>query len=183
MQTYTRTAKVFHWITVLFLCVQIPVGVYMVYRGVDLDLWDDLTNFLYSSHKVLGVIILFWVIARLVHRFVAGVPDPEPSITKWQRTLSKAVHTSIYVLLILTPVFGYLGISYFPAFDAFGSSLPNIFAISADSERSAEIFEAHKRMAWLLVALAALHVAGVLYHHFIRRDQVLGRMWRRFERR
>jgi cytochrome b561 len=27
------------------------------------------------------------------------------------------------------------------------------------------------------VALVLLHVAGALYHHFVRRDQVLKRMW------
>jgi cytochrome b561 len=35
----------------------------------------------------------------------------------------------------------------------------------------------HGTLAYLAVALVLLHVAGALYHHFVRRDQVLKRMW------
>jgi cytochrome b561 len=78
------------------------------------------------------------------------------------------------------PVLGYLGISYYPAFDVFNFSYPNVFGVEPDEAKSAQIFYWHKMGAYLMAGLIALHVAAALYHYFIRRDNVLGRMWPRF---
>jgi cytochrome b561 len=34
----------------------------------------------------------------------------------------------------------------------------------------------HRWLSWALLALALIHVAGALWHHFYRRDDVLRRM-------
>ena len=44
---------------------------------------------------------------------------------------------------------------------------PSLFAVAA---------LAHKLAAWWIALLVALHAAGALKHHFINRDNVLGRM-------
>ena len=41
---YRPTARVLHWLTVLLLVVQFPVGLYMVYRGPGQNVWDVATN-------------------------------------------------------------------------------------------------------------------------------------------
>ena len=51
--TYSTGARHFHWWTVALLAIQVPVGLYMVYRG-NVTNFDALTNTLYSSHKLLG---------------------------------------------------------------------------------------------------------------------------------
>ena len=70
-----------HWTTVVLVLIQVPVGLYMVYRGSSLKLWDGLTNTLYSTHKLVGIIILLVVLlnltaitlrARLKRRFKAA---------------------------------------------------------------------------------------------------------------
>ncbi len=71
--TYSTGARHFHWWTVALLAIQVPVGLYMVYRG-DVTNFDALTNTLYSSHKTLGLVILLLVIARLYYRFSHGAP-------------------------------------------------------------------------------------------------------------
>ena len=65
IEIYSPTARAFHWIVVILIAIQIPIGFYMAYRGGDLKIWDSLTNNLYSSHKLIGVIILALVALRL----------------------------------------------------------------------------------------------------------------------
>ena len=50
VEVYSRTARMLHWITVALVVIQVPIGLLMVYRGNSLNLWDILTNALYSSH-------------------------------------------------------------------------------------------------------------------------------------
>ena len=40
VERYSAVARAFHWITVAFVAVQVPIGLAMVYRGYDLNIWD-----------------------------------------------------------------------------------------------------------------------------------------------
>jgi cytochrome b561 len=186
-ETYTSTARRFHWWTVALVAVQIPVGVYMVYRGQATN-FDALTNTLYSSHKTLGIVILLLVVARLVYRFAHGAPADEPTLEPWQKAASHANHWSLYLLLLVVPILGYIGISLYPALDLFGIvPLPGIVAPDEDPGKAAakQVLFYHWLAAVVLVALVAMHVGAALFHYLIRRDGVLARMlpqagrWRR----
>ena len=172
---YSRIARVLHWLTVALLALQIPVGVYMAYRGNTLNLWDKLTGALYSGHKLVGVTILLLVLWRLAYRLSRGAPPDEPTIEPWQRVVSHLNHWGLYLLLIVTPIAGYIGISLFPALDIFGLfSLPGV--VPPDKEAAKTVFAVHGLLALVLLALIALHVGAALFHYFIRKDNVLGRM-------
>ena len=176
IEIYSPTARFFHWLVVLLIAVQIPVGIYMVYRGKDLNIWDSVTNQLYSGHKLAGVIILGLVALRLLYRLFAGAPAPEPTLDPWQRTISELNHWALYLLLLVVPILGYVGVSMFPALSIFGAF--NLPAITApDKEMSKVVFQWHMYGAMALGGLIALHVAAALYHYVFRRDNVLGRMW------
>ena len=97
---YSVAARRFHWWTVALLAVQIPFGLAMVYRGKGLNVWDATTNWLYSSHKLLGLIILLVVVARLSYRLTRGAPADEPTLEPWQKGVSHATHWLLYLLLI-----------------------------------------------------------------------------------
>jgi cytochrome b561 len=147
----------------------------MNYRGNTLNIWDATTNALYSSHKLIGFALLWIVVARLLYRLWHGVPDHEPTIESWQRVVSRGNHWALYVLLLVLPLLGWLGVSLYPALEIFGFfSLP---ALAAPNKAAAEwVLAVHKGLALLLIALIGLHVAAALYHYFIRRDGVLRRM-------
>src|SRR5262245_6119319 len=174
--TYSTAARHFHWWTVALLAIQVPVGLYMAHRGNVLEIWDGLTNTLYSSHKTLGLVILALVVARLIYRLVHGAPADEPTITWWQKAASHATHWSLYLLLILVPLVGWLGISLYGAREVFGLfSIPPLAAQNA--EASKPVLMLHKYLAYLTVALIAMHVgAAVVLHYLIRGDSVLARM-------
>jgi cytochrome b561 len=172
---YSRTARFFHWLIVALVAVQVPVGLYMSYRGNTLNIWDKITGALYNGHKVIGVTILLLVLCRLVYRLIRGAPPPEPTIEPWQKLASHLNHWGLYLLLLAVPVAGYVGISLFPALDIFGVfSLPGVVAPDKDAAKTA--FFVHGLLARLLVLLIAVHVAAALFHYFIRKDNVLGRM-------
>jgi cytochrome b561 len=174
--TYSTAARHFHWWTVALLTVQVPVGIYMSYRGNALQLWDGLTNALYSSHKLLGLIILALVAARLLYRLINGAPADEPTLEWWQKAASHLTHWSLYLLLILVPLVGWLGISLYGARDLFGiATIPPLAA--QNGAAAGTVLMLHKYLALLTVALIAMHIgAAVVLHYVIRGDGVLARM-------
>jgi cytochrome b561 len=181
-QIYGRAARFLHWLTVALVAVQVPIGLYMSYRGNVLNVWDRLTGALYNSHKLIGVTILLVVLWRLGYRFARGAPADEPTLEPWQKIASGLNHWGMYVLLICVPVAGYIGISLFPALDIFGLfSLPAV--VAPDKQAAAGVLSIHKLLAVILVLLIAAHIGAALFHYFIRRDNVLGRMLPRFLRR
>ena len=172
--TYSTGARHFHWWTVGLLAIQVPVGLYMVYRGSATN-FDAMTNTLYSSHKLLGMVILVLVIARLIYRFSHGAPADEPTIEMWQKAASHATHWTLYLLLLLVPIVGWLGISLYGARDVFG--LFSIPPLAAQNQAAAEgMLLLHKYLAYLTIAVIGAHVGGALFHYFIRKDGVLMRM-------
>jgi cytochrome b561 len=174
-KTYSKGARHFHWWTVALLAVQVPLGLYMVYRGATTN-FDALTGGLYDLHKTLGLVILALVAARLVYRLAHGAPADEPTLEWWQKAASHVTHWSLYLLLILVPLVGWLGISLYGAREVFGiATIPPLAA--QNSEAADMVLMLHRYLALLTVALMAMHVgAAVVLHYFIRGDGVLARM-------
>ncbi len=173
VEVYGTLARIFHWLTVLLIAVQLPIGMYMVERAESTK-FDATTGTLYDTHKLLGVIVLLLVLARLFYRLTNGAPSDEPTLEMWQRLVSHITHWSIYVLLIAVPIGGYLGVSYYGAAAPFGIQLPVFVAKNEDTAKL--VFQLHQMGARLLLLLIAMHVGAALFHHFVRKDNVLRRM-------
>ncbi|RUO98035.1 cytochrome b [Hyphomicrobium sp.] len=185
LPTYTPTARGLHWLVALLIFVQLPVGFYMSYRGNDMPsvdangkptvgVWDALTNFLYSSHKLIGLTVLALVLLRLIYRLTRGAPRSDPSVPPPLTGLSHLVHWALYLLLIAVPVLGYLAISYGDYLDVFNFRLPMLTVKNEDMSK--EIFEWHETGAILIIGFVALHIVAAIYHRFIRKDRVVERM-------
>lgn len=173
---YSATARFLHWLTVTVLLVMVVTGLVMVYRGKDLNIWDQLTNTLYTTHKTLGLLLLVLIVIRLGYRLMWGAPADDPSLNGLQRFVAHITHWAIYALLIGLPVLGWVGISMFPALGTFGGfKIPALTA--PDPATSKQVLWLHGFLAYLLIVLIVMHVAAALYHHTIRRDNVLRRMW------
>ena len=171
---YGAIAKLFHWVTLSLMLVALPLG--FVIQHVK----DDSKMGFYALHESAGLTILFVALARLAWRWLSPPPSQPNDMPKMLRTASTAVHHALYGLLILQPVLGflatnawgfpmrgataYLGFIEFPKFMEAWESLAKILSLL------------HSIGGWLLVVLIALHVAGALFHHAIRRDGTLMRM-------
>lgn len=174
-QVYSPTARRLHWWTVVFLLVQIPLGFAMAYRGNDLNIWDNLTNTLFSSHKLIGLLFLLLIVTRLAYRLTHGAPADEPTLNAFEKFASHATHWTLYALLLLVAIGGVVGVSYYDARDVFG-----IFSIPAitpkDTDFAAKVFTWHKYGAIAIILLAGLHIAAALMHYLVKKDGVLARM-------
>lgn len=105
-------------------------------------------------HMMSGAVILIFMLARLALRFVHGAPPPTPQSPGWDRLLSRLTHWAFYVLLIALPVVG----------------------LSAYLLEDEDLGDLHGTAAGLLLVLVAAHVLGAVYHHFVLRDGLIGRM-------
>ena len=112
---------------------------------------------------------------RLVYRLVAGAPASEPTLTPFERFASQATHWAMYGLLLGLPVLGWIGISMFPALSTFGGlTIPAL--TSPDPDGAKQVLWVHGLFAYFIIGFIALHVSAALFHHFIKRDNVLRRM-------
>lgn len=171
---YARPARIFHWVTAAAIAVQIPVGLYMVNRGAATN-FDALTNTLYSWHKLAGFLLLWFVAARLAYRFTRGAPPDEPTLAPWQRIAAHVNHWGMYALLVAVPLLGWYATSLYGALDVPGFRLP---ALAAENQAMSErVYALHKLGAIALGLLALVHIGAALQHHFLRKDNVLRRMW------
>lgn len=179
-ETYSTAARHFHWWMVALIAIQVPLGVYMVWYG-ETSKFAPPTGQLYDAHKLLGMLLLIFFIARFANRMRNGAPGDEPSLEPWQKLVSHITHWAIYALLFIVPFLGWLAVSAYGPFKPFGIPLPAL--LSQNDALAARLFGAHKFAAILLVLLLCMHVGAALFHYVIRKDGVLNRMLPSFPRR
>jgi cytochrome b561 len=169
---YSVIAKLLHWLVAACVIFTIPVGIAMV----NLDLSQALTNELYSLHKAFGVLILALMAMRIGYRLTAGAPAASGALTPAQYVVSRIVHATLYVLLIVMPILGWAGTSAFPAPVPFFGLFEMPALIGENRELSKQLLRIHGYMGFFLTGVAILHIGAGLYHGIIRRDGVLSRM-------
>jgi cytochrome b561 len=187
---YSRPARMFHWWVALFVLIQIPLGLYMMWRGDDMEGVNDkgeavkgvfngindggLTENLFGVHKLLGIAILALVLGRLFYRLTRGAPVSDPTVPAALTGIGHLTHWLLYLLLIVVPIGGYIGTSYYGGLNVFGLPLP---AVSGKDEKIAEwYFDLHGIGGKVILGLVTLHVIGALYHKVVRKDRVVERM-------
>lgn len=166
---YGAIARWLHWTMFALIAVQIVGGFFLE----DLPKGSALRGLAFDGHETLGIVAILLVLARVFWKLSHPGPDPEGAA--WQRTLAKAGHAALYVLMIAVPVVGYAMVDakgYDVAF--FGWSGPDFLAKDADLAKT--LNRLHERLAWALTGLVALHVAAAFWHHFGLRDGTMRRM-------
>lgn len=181
LPTYTPAARALHWLIALLIFIQLPVGIYMSYRGNEMlndkgevGVWDELTNTLYSSHKLIGLTILLLVVLRLAYRLTRGAPPSDRSVPAGLTGAGHLVHWSLYLLLLVVPIAGYFAVSYGDYLDVFNFKLPALTVKNEDLSKA--IFGWHAIGAFLIIGFVTLHILAAIFHRFVRRDRVVERM-------
>ena len=165
-----------HWWTAALILIGFTIGWIMV----NLPLSQLFAKFvLYQVHKNIGMIIFALVCVRLLLRAGRTRPGWDKDLPAWQHRAAASMHALLYVLLLLTPVLGYLTAATAPA------RVPTIFLgfiqvphlLGPDRELFAILRPIHRGFAIALVLLACGHAAAAVHNHFQGRDTLL-RMWR-----
>lgn len=168
---YTPAAKILHWLVAGMIVLQFVLAQLADNASSDLRELALLAN-----HKSVGITILAVATVRVLWRFLNPPPPLPADMPKWQVMASHASHWSLYVLLFLAPITGWLMSSA----SAYSVSWFNLFQlpdfIGPDAELAEVFEEIHEVIATLILVIALVHIAAALKHHFLDKDDVLRRM-------
>jgi len=170
-ERYTRTAILLHWFIALLIFTAFPLGVYMH----ELPFSPDKLR-LYSWHKWIGVSLFLLVIVRLTWRTTHRPPPLPDAMAAWEKFAAHAVHFSLYVLIIIIPLSGWLMSSAKGVQTVWLGVLPLPDLLSKNKELGDLLKEVHESLNFLMLGLIFAHAGAALKHHFIERDGILSRM-------
>lgn len=130
----------------------------------------------YYWHKSLGMLVLALVLIRLGWR-AGNRPPPLPQdLPRWEAPLARLTHVTLYVLILLMPISGWLlqSASGIPFKIFWTIPLPAIAPVSAGLEHAFTLL--HLAVFSALALLLLGHVAAALRHHFLLHNDILIRM-------
>jgi cytochrome b561 len=160
--------KLIHWLVAGLVVLLFSIAWIFIYvpKGATHD-------FLVTIHQSLGVIALTLGVIRVLRRMVTPFPAFPAEMPPFERALARAVQVMLYGALIVIPCAGWLfanadgaTVTFFGLF-ALPQLQPKDFAVRDF------VWNFHKEGGYVILGLLALHVAGALRHHFIKRDGLL----------
>jgi cytochrome b561 len=173
MRQFTGLSRLLHWTMAAMVLTMLCIGVAMVTSLADYHL-------LVSIHRPLGIAILVLVVVRFVNRLLSPLPPYPPSMAEWERRAATASELMMYFLMFMLPLVGWgmLSAARYPIVLYGPVQLPYI--LPHDAMLFAILRKAHTILAYLLFLMVLAHFGAVLFHTFVVRDGVFGRMapWR-----
>ncbi len=166
-------AKALHWIGALIILLLLGHGWWMTHLA---PRPDRLAH--YAGHSALGYDFLVLLLLRLLWRWLNPVPALPADLKPWERAAAHIGHISLYVLMLVVSVTGWMVASTFRVpitKDLFGINWPPLIT-GVDRSVRQWIEGSHMILAYLLAAVVAVHVIGALRHHFVKRNDILRRM-------
>jgi cytochrome b561 len=172
-QHYDLFSIVLHWAIVIFVLGLFFSGLWMV----ELDYyhaWYYRAPWWHTSFGVVSAIFLMarllWIIKRPPVAAIDGMPA-------WQQRLAISMHRLLDVMLLVIVISGYFIVTAkgdgLAVFDAF--ILPAVHTFP--SAQASWIGLVHQWAAYILIAMATLHMLAALKHHLINKDFTLKRMF------
>lgn len=171
VSSYSPGSKILHWVIALIVITMLTGSFFIE------SLPKEYIGSAFMWHKSFGITVLFLMLLRLVWIVIKGKPALPVTVPAWERIFSHIVHYALYFFVILMPICGWI-------MSMAGDRIPNFFGliklplpwISPNKELAELMAQAHNTIAWIIIALLILHIAGALKHHFINKDKVLRRM-------
>lgn len=169
---YGLVTRLLHWGMALAIVAMFVLGVWMR----TLDYYSPYYELGPYVHQAAGILLLGVLAARFAWRLANVRPD-ERELTRVEAIASRIVHWGFYPLLFALMLSGYfISTADGRPIDVFGLfSTPSIYARAGLEDSAGTV---HEILAYVTMAIAAIHSAGALKHHFIDRSHILTRMWR-----
>jgi cytochrome b561 len=170
-QGYSPAARIFHWLTAALVLTMLPIGIAMA--TFDLGPVEDT---LYHLHRSIGALVLVITAGRLIYRLGHPAPPLPVDMPALQQSAALVTHWGLYALLIVQPIIGWIATSAYraPVLFFWLFELPPIWP--EDRPFSEAMFTVHRGLGILIALLICAHIGAALYHHFVLKDRVLGRM-------
>lgn len=104
MEKYNLSIRIMHFLIAVLVICAIAIGLCMV--GMD-D--NDYKWILYGRHKTIGIIIFMLAIITVVIKKINKIPQFPENASKLDRKISVSIYHSLYLLIVLLPITGFLG--------------------------------------------------------------------------
>lgn len=161
-QRYTRAARVFHWTIALVAALQIALGLATEWlaRGTSRAVLD--------IHVQVGLLVLALMVLRLLWRLAHPPPPFPPSLAPLHRMGARTLHWSLYLLMLVLPVSGYLLWMWIGVEVRFlgGPAIPIPNMAGSDEFWRSLAGYTHEYAFYALAALLALHIGAALMHEW-----------------
>src|SRR4030095_3385878 len=167
----------FHWVRALLVTASFAIA------WIRKDIEElAFRAFWLDVHRTVGFTILALTLVRLALRVMLGPLSPRAELPPAFWLASRVTHFLIYTALIAMPLLGWAQSSARARhFNLFGVPIPALVGHARDR---AEVWGWwHEQVGWALLGLILLHALAALYHHYVRRDDVLRAMLRYRKRR
>lgn len=172
IQRYNTTAIIIHWLMAIMIIAMIGLGLYMT----GLEKGSAERSYFFAMHKSIGLSLALLAIFRLVWKLRSDTPPLPDSTKPIEKKLSAIVHHSLYLLLFLQPITGYISSSFSGYKTKFwGIPLPHWGW--KDKDLNHLFTEIHEICAFILIALLLVHIAGAFQHVIKKETGMFKRMW------
>jgi len=171
IESWTGTAKLFHWVMAMLIFAQIALGLLAVSWHVSPT---KLTLFVW--HKSTGMLILALLALRVLWRAFNRPPELPWEMPLWERAGAHLSHLLLYALMVALPLTGWViaSASNVPFKIFWAIPLP---AITAPDKAVSDLFATiHGWLVTLFAVVLVAHIGAALRHHYVKKDTVLTRM-------
>ncbi|HXS07979.1 MAG TPA: cytochrome b [Rhizomicrobium sp.] len=168
---YGAVSTFFHWLIVLLLAAQYAVGSIMPHIGR-----NTLNEGWVNWHLSIGAAILFVIVLRFVWRLLRPVPLSS-ELPPLEQTAARLTHLTLYALVFAMTMLGWAAANSRGWTVVLFGAVPLPALAPKGAAWAHEAGDIHNVLVYVLLGFIVLHVAGALYHYFVRRDQVMQRMF------
>jgi cytochrome b561 len=167
---YSLPAIILHW-------TSFALVVFVGALGLSFDLFPRGGRlFWINIHAIFGLAVLVIALARLSWRMRSPPPDYPAGTPAFAKRLSQPAHLLLYALMIILPIVGIVAFIWHARVFDFGLFKLD-FGVASSKPVYGKAEEIHELLAYSLFGLAGLHGLAALWHHFVRKDGLLARMW------
>lgn len=163
-ERYGSVAASIHWLSALAVIL-------MLASGLAMDNDDTLVPTILPVHVSLGLLVGVLTLFRIIWWwFFDRRPAPVAGMSATQEWAARLVHLGLYVAILIMVASG-VGML------ALTGAAPAIFSGGVLPEFSdVAPYFMHGLISRLLIALVLGHIVAALWHQFVRRDGLIGRM-------
>ncbi|WP_310498634.1 cytochrome b [Sandarakinorhabdus sp.] len=168
---YSRVAIVLHWLMALLIIGNLAGG--FLHDFVPRE--GGQRALVMGLHRSFGLMLLALVVVRTGWRLGHAPPALPHYFTVAERLLARATHGGFYVAMLVMPLLGWAM--------ADGNDRPLHFLGLVDVPKmgvskplAGLAKEGHELLGWVILAMLTLHVAAIVKHAVLDRDNLLPRM-------
>jgi cytochrome b561 len=168
---YTKGLVYLHWAIATVVILLLSVSFFLE------NFPKDLRPTAIMLHKSLGLTVLALMGWRLYWLFKRGRPNLPDTMPCWEIGLARLVQYALYLLLIAMPLVGWMMCMFSNHPPIWFGLIPlSIPGIPQNAEWAQFLFQTHQIIAWVLIGLIGLHIAGALKHALVDKDNVMESM-------